>query len=182
MTAETSSPSPWPQPTRRSAKRPSPDRLTVAPDQSFVVFLIGARVNRFWMLPVVIGVGMAMQRMLRELLSDPDSGLLHVEGRGPGTMVQYWRSVEDLMHYARDKERSHAPAWRRWIREWAEGAVGIWHETYVVGPGQYECVYHHMPERGLGRALGQIPAEGPLRTAKGRLAAGREAVAPVRAA
>lgn len=166
MTATTSTP---------ATPKISGERLTVAPDHSFVVFLIGARFNRWWALPVVFAVAAAMQRMLRELLADPESGLLHVEGRGPGMMVQYWRSVDDLMRYARDKERSHAPAWRRWIREWAEGAVGIWHETYVVGPGQYECVYHHMPERGLGRAIGRVAADGPLRTAPGRLEAGRRA-------
>ena len=151
-------------------------RLTVARDQGFVVFLIGARLNKWWLLPVVWGVAMAMRRMLNELRANPDSGLLAFEEYGGRTtlMLQYWRSREDLLRYARDKERAHAPAWRRWIREWGEGAVGIWHETYVVEPGSYECVYQHMPAFGLGKVGPLVPAEGPLKTAAGRLAAGAE--------
>jgi hypothetical protein len=148
-------------------------RLTVAREQGFVVFLIGARINKWWMLPMIWGVAMAMGRMLRELSSDPNSGLLAFEQYAGRTtlMIQYWRSQEDLLHYARDKQRAHAPAWRRWIREWGEGAMGVWHETYVIEPGSYECVYHHMPTFGLGKVGPLVPAEGPLKTAAGRLAA-----------
>jgi len=150
------------------------ERLTVRQEEGFVVFLIGARVNHFWNLPVVWAVNWAMVRMLRELTKDPDSGLLSFEIYGGRTslFVQYWRSEEALMRYARDRDQSHAPAWRRWIRRWSEGAVGIWHETYVIEPGQYECIYHHMPPFGLGRVGPLVPAEGPLRTARGRLDAG----------
>jgi hypothetical protein len=150
-----------------------PERLTVAREEGFVVFLIGARVNHLWQLPALWGVSAAMQRMLKELVERPESGLLSYESYGGRTtlMVQYWRSLDHLLKYARDKERAHAPAWRRWIREWSEGAVGIWHETYVVEPGAYECVYHHMPPFGLGKVGPLVPAEGPLKTARGRLAA-----------
>jgi hypothetical protein len=146
-------------------------RLTVARDQGFVVFLIGARINKWWLLPVIWGAAMAMQRMLRELSADPDSGLLAFESYGGRTTlaVQYWRSHEDLLRYARDKQRAHAPAWRRWIREWGEGAMGIWHETYVIEPGSYESLYHHMPAFGLGKVGPLVPAEGPLKTAAGRM-------------
>ncbi|NVB40849.1 DUF4188 domain-containing protein [Pseudenhygromyxa sp. WMMC2535] len=149
------------------------DRLTVARDQGFVVFLIGTRVNKWWMLPALWGVVMSMGRMLRELSKDPDSGLLSFESYAGRTtlMVQYWRSQDDLLRYARDKQRSHAPAWRRWIREWGEGAMGIWHETYIVEPGSYECVYHHMPAFGLGKVGPLVPAEGELKTAAGRMRA-----------
>ena len=90
-------------------------RLTVAREQGFVVFLIGARVNRWWLLPVIWGVVRAMRRMMKELSADPSSGLLSHESYGGRTtlMVQYWRSKEDLLRYARAKERAHAPAWRR---------------------------------------------------------------------
>ena len=153
-----------------------PQRLTVGPDQTFVVFLIGARVNKWWQLPIIVGVSAAMGRMMRGLSRDPDSGLLaHEQFVGRTTLtLQYWRSVEDLQRYARDKQREHAPAWRRWISAWSRGgAVGIWHETYVVEPGRYECLYHHMPSFGLGQVGPLVPAEGALKTAAGRLAAGR---------
>lgn len=156
----------------------SDQRLTVPPDQRFVVFLIGARINRLWMLPLIFGVSAAMGRMMKELLANPESGLLSYESYGGRTtlMVQYWRSVEDLERYARDRQRQHAPAWREWIRRWGlSGGVGVWHETYVVEPGNYECVYHHMPAFGLGKVGPRVPAVGPLKTAPGRRAAGRAA-------
>lgn len=154
------------------------DRLTVPPNQRFVVFLIGARVNKWWLAPVAWAVARSMGRMMRELIEDPNSGLISYESYTGRTtfMVQYWRSSEDLFAYARDKEKQHAPAWREWIRSWAlNGAVGIWHETYVIEPGNYECVYHHMPTFGLGKVGPLVPAEGELRTAPGRLAAGKRA-------
>lgn len=156
---------------------PDPRRLTVRRDEPFVVFLIGARVNHWWLVPVVWAVAAAMTRMMNELVREPESGLLSFESYGGRTtlMVQYWRSEEDLLRYAHRKDRAHAPAWREWIRKWGEGAVGIWHETYLVQPGSYECVYHHMPPFGLGKVGPVVPAEGPLKTAKGRLAPARAA-------
>lgn len=151
-----------------------PERVTAVRDGSFVVFVIGARFNKWWALPVVLGVALAMRRMQRELLANPDSGLLAQESFGTVTL-QYWRSLDELLAYAKDKERAHVPAWQRWIRQWGlDGAVGIFHETYVIEPGHYENVYVNMPPWGLGRAARLVPAEGPLRTARGRL----EALAP----
>lgn len=154
-----------------------PRRLTVRRDQPFVVFLVGARVNHWWLVPIVWGVAAAMGRMVRELAADPASGLLAYESYGGRTtlMLQYWRSEEDLLRYAHAKDREHVPAWRQWIQRWGRGAVGIWHETYVVQPGSYECVYHHMPAFGLGKVGPLVPAEGPLRTAAGRLRPARAA-------
>lgn len=149
-------------------------RMTVSPNEGFVVFLIGMRVNRLWLAPVWWGVTLAMKRMLDQLAGDPSSGLLRSEAWFGRTtiLVQYWRSVEQLHAYAHAKERAHVPAWRAWAQGWGEtGAVGIWHETYVVGPGQYEAVYAHMPPFGLSAAFPRIPAAGPLATASGRLAA-----------
>ena len=34
---------------------------------------------------------------------------------------------------------------------------GIFHETYVVGPGRAETLYANMPPYGLGAAVGQGP-------------------------
>lgn len=154
----------------------SNERLTVQRDEGFVVFLIGARVNTWWMLPILWGVGRAFARIMRELEADPDTGLLSYESYGGRTTltIQYWRSMEDLARYAKNRERQHMPAWKRWAKKWGlSGAVGIWHETYVVEPGSYECIYHHMPPFGLGRVGPRIPATGALHTAAGRLSAGR---------
>lgn len=148
-----------------------PERLTVERDDGFVLFLIGARVNKWWMLPIAWAIGLAMTRMMRELEADSSLGLLSSESYfGRTTLaVQYWRSFEHLDRYAHARERMHLPAWRQWLKRWSEGAVGIYHETYVVEPGTYECIYHHMPPFGLGRVGPLVPADGALANAKSRL-------------
>lgn len=160
-------------------------RLTVSPDRSFVVFLIGSRINKWWLVPIVWAVAAAMTRMMRQLVSDPDSGLLSYESYAGRTtlMVQYWRSLDDLHRFAHAKDRAHVPAWRRWIRRWSpSGAIGVWHETYIVEPGRYETLYHHMPAFGLGKVGPLVPAKGPLETASSRLAVGASAAAAEHAA
>ena len=161
---------------RPDPSAPRAERLTVQREDGFVVFLIGARINKWWMMPIRWGVAAAFGRLMRELEADPSSGLLAYESYfGRTTLnLQYWRSMEDLLAYAKDREQSHAPAWRQWMKKWGlGGAVGIWHETYVVEPGGYECIYQHMPAFGLGKVGPLVPAEGELRTAKKRLEAGR---------
>ncbi len=55
----------------------------------------------------------------------------------------------------------------------SNGDVGIWHETYRVRPGDFECVYNNMPPFGLAAATRQVPATGHRESAAGRMAAGR---------
>ena len=50
-----------------------------------------------------------------------------------------------------------------------DGTVGIWHETYQVAAGQYECVYNNMPRFGLAIAGTHEPAIGHLREARSRM-------------
>ena len=52
------------------------DRLTAHLEGEFVVFLIGMRVNRPWKIHKWLPVVLAMPRMIKELLSKPDFGLL----------------------------------------------------------------------------------------------------------
>jgi hypothetical protein len=87
-------------------------------------------------------------------------------------MVQYWRSFEALERYATDPARVHRPAWTAFNRAiGSNGDVGIWHETYRVRPGDYECVYNNMPLFGLAKATRAVPATGPRESAPGRMAA-----------
>lgn len=147
-------------------------RIAAQIEGDFVVFLIGARINKWWKLPTFIRVGRAMDRMLTELEENRDLGLLHVErwgGRIP-LLVQYWRSFDHLHTYARAKDAEHLPAWADFNQKiGSNGDVGIWHETYLVRAGEYECVYNNMPEFGLAKAAGWVPASGRKGTAKGRL-------------
>lgn len=148
------------------------DRLTAQIEDPFVVFLIGMRINRPWKVHRWWPVAMAMPRMLRELAAQPQRGMLGAEmwfGRTT-IMVQYWRSVEQLMAYAKDRDSAHLPAWRAFNRAvGTNGDVGIWHETYCAAPGTYESIYVNMPAFGLGKAGTLRPAGGALQSAEERL-------------
>jgi len=89
-------------------------------------------------------------------------------------LVQYWRSMDQLMAYARNRDAEHLPAWRAFNRAiGTDGSVGVWHETYQASPGTYENVYVNMPAFGLGRAGQLQAATGGRQSAAGRLRAGR---------
>src|SRR5206468_2042211 len=49
------------------------------------------------------------------------------------------------------------------------GDVGIWHETYRVRRGDFECIYNNMPLFGLAKATQCIPASGRRESASGRM-------------
>jgi hypothetical protein len=85
-------------------------------------------------------------------------------------MVQYWRSFEHLNAYARAQDAEHLPAWAEFNRRiGANGAVGIWHETYTVSRGQYESVYVNMPRFGLGAAARHVGVTQRLESARQRM-------------
>ncbi|MBT9494908.1 MAG: DUF4188 domain-containing protein [Paucibacter sp.] len=148
------------------------ERLTARLDGDFVVFLIGMRINKPWAIHKWWPVASAMPRMLRELQGQPDSGLLHAEMWFSRTIiqVQYWRSMAQLLAYAKNKDGQHLPAWAAFNKAvGTDGTVGIWHESYAVGPGRYENVYVNMPAFGMGRAGELSPARGHMTSAEQRL-------------
>jgi Domain of unknown function (DUF4188) len=150
------------------------ERMTAEFEDEIVVFLIGMRINRLWKVHQWLPVALAMPHMLRELQADPESGLLGFESwlGNPTISMQYWRSFEHLERYAKDNARKHRPAWAAFNRAVASnGDVGIWHETYRVRPGDFECVYNNMPLFGLAKATKPIAAHGQRQTAGGRMAA-----------
>jgi hypothetical protein len=130
------------------------ERLAASIEGNFVVFLIGMRINKPWKVHKWWPVAQAMPRMLQELAARPEAGMLGGQmwfGRTT-IMVQYWRSIEQLMAYAKDREAKHLPAWKAFNQAvGTNGDVGIWHETYSVSPGTYENVYVNMPAFGLGK-------------------------------
>ena len=148
-------------------------RQTAAYDGDLVVFLIGFRVNKLRAWRQWLPVGRSMSPMLRELMADPDSGLLGFQVfpnlRG-ATMVQYWESAEKLQAFANDPDRTHRPAWTNFFKYAYQGHnVGIWHETYVVPAGHTETVYGNMPVTGLGKVAGVVPVNKRGQTAAERL-------------
>src|SRR5690348_2300479 len=133
--------------------------MTVEIEGDFVVFLIGARLDKRRPLRSIMDLGgrRGMRHMLDYLVARPEKGLLAYE-MGLPTIVQYWRSFEHLEAFAKDKSDPHLAAWRNyWRRVGKSDRTGIWHETYLVKAGRYEAVYGNMPARGLGKAGRLVP-------------------------
>lgn len=161
-----------------------PGRMTHEHDGPIAVFLIGMRFNRLRRPDQWFPVVLAMPRMLTELYRNKtaaargeaeDLGFLGartvLDGKGV-TVVQHWRSVEDIYRYAGAPAHEHRPAWTAFnarARQ-ARGAVGIWHETYAVPAGGHESVYVDCPQTGLAAATASVPAPSTARYARLRAA------------
>jgi len=155
-------------------------RMTAEIEGDFVVFLIGMRINRPLKVWKWLPVALAMPGMLRELRDRPQAGLLgadwYLASPVRVMIVQYWRSFEHLEAYARNREARHWPAWVAFNEQvGSNGDVGIWHETYLVSAGSYECVYNNTPPIGLGAATRLVPAAGRKATAASRAGIREEA-------
>lgn len=156
-----------------SGKKVTKGRFAATIEGDFVVFLIGMRVNQPHKVHKWFPVARSMPRMLRELKQHPELGLLHAESYIQGKTVlvlQYWRSYDALHAYAHAKSGLHLPAWAEFNRKvGGNGAVGIFHESYLVRAGEYECVYANMPRTGLASAGEAVPATGRMQSARSRL-------------
>lgn len=153
--------------------RVQPGRYTAVIEGEFVVFLIGMRVNKFWKIHKWIGPFLAMPRMLRELRLHPDKGLLGARISFSGrtaTVVQYWRSFDQLEVFAKNPNDPHLTAWRAFNRRvGAGGDVGVYHETYRVGAEQHESIYSNMPVMGLAAAGRSVVVGRGSETARARI-------------
>ncbi len=155
-------------------------RVTAEIEGDFVVFLIGMRINKLWKAQKWLPIFVAMPKMVRELERSPQSGFLganlYLGGPRRPMLVQYWRSFNHLETFARDRDAAHWPAWVAFNEHvGSNGDVGIWHETYLVPAGGYECVYNNMPPIGLGAAARLVSAAGRKATAAGRAGVREEA-------
>lgn len=119
---------------------------TAAPGpDGMVLYLIGMRINRYWLVWKWFPVLIAMLRMPIELKRTPEPGLvgkpwLMVSGRV--LMVwHYWKSFEHLEGYARSADREHLAAWRSFNRRIPDnGAVGIFTKRFcsaTTGSNRY---------------------------------------------
>ena len=149
------------------------DRVCAQVEGEVVVFLIGMRFNKPWKIHKWLPVAMAMPRMLKELEQHPELGFLgsHTWFARTAIILQYWRSIDDLYAYAKNRDQAHLPAWAAFNRAiGANGDVGIFHETYRIEPGAYENVYVNMPPMLLGRIGALVEARGSLSGARDRMA------------
>jgi len=148
------------------------ERVTAEVEEDFVVFLIGMRINSLWKIHKWLPVTKAMPKMLNELYENPNMGFLsHEQWFGRTTiMVQYWKSFEHLENYAKSKDSNHLPAWKEFNKKITNNAeVGIWHETYLSRPGNFETIYNNMPKFGLAKAMNSMPITEKYKSANDRL-------------
>ena len=134
-------------------------RFTIDNKEDIVVFIIGMRINKRLSIHKWGPVFTAMPGMIKELYTNKEElGFLSMEsyfGLKTSAMIQYWRSVEDLLAYA--KHDKHMEAWKRFNQRVGNNdAVGIYHETYQIYKGNYESIYANMPHYGLGKAMQQF--------------------------
>jgi hypothetical protein len=155
-------------------------RMTHRYEGELVVFHIGMEINRWWRPDLWLPVFNAMPRMLKELSIEPDSGMLGYTilfgARGP-YIVQYWSSIDKLYDYASSPAQEHRPAWTRFNKRArrAPGAVGIWHETFLVE--RAESVYVGTKPMGLPRATELVPVTKRHNHARDRYADGKVSAA-----
>jgi len=90
--------------------------MTAKIDGDLVVFIIGARINRWWKIFMNLRFVMAMPRMIAELEKRPESGFLGAQPLGLGVFVQYWRSLDQLFAYAKSRDSLHYPAQQCCVR------------------------------------------------------------------
>ncbi len=159
------------------------ERRTHGYDGPLAVFLIGVRIHQPWRLRTIGAAVTAMPRMIIELErnraaaargEDDDLGYLGsrtvVDLTGV-TVIQWWRSTEDIYAYANSARHEHRGAWLDFYRAAATApeAVTIWHETYAVAPGGAESVYAGPRPFGLANIAGTVPVGRRGETARERI-------------
>ena len=116
------------------------DRMTAKMEGDFVVFLIGMRINKPLAVHKYFPVLNAMPKMLTELYTKPEMGFIHHEMWFSRTiiLVQYWRSIEQLIDYAKKKDSAHLPAWQAFNK-----AVGAFSRpNWTLSPRQTDRLVH----------------------------------------
>lgn len=142
-----------------------PGRMSADHAGEIVLHLVGLRINRWLAVQRWRPALRALGAVLKELRAEPVPGLLGAERlwRSPRQplLLQYWRSFDALEAHGAGRCLDHLGE---------GGAVGVFHETYVVRPGCGETLYVDMPPSGLGRAAGLVPALGDPDVARDRMA------------
>eukprot|EP00884_Botryococcus_braunii_P012313 jgi/Botrbrau1/21082/Bobra.0144s0080.1 len=117
----------------------------VKTNEDFVVFFIGAALHNVFDLKAWSLLS-SMPKMLTELKEQPESGYLggYCYSGNPLVFVQYWRSFDHLLAYARNPKQAHFPTWCKIREVWKASeesgrpmGVGFFHETFKVRGGEY---------------------------------------------
>jgi hypothetical protein len=141
-------------------------------DEPFAVFLFGMRLNRLRGLPRFLWGLRVLRRVLRDLEAHQRgfvAGRVYRAGRTL-VAVQYWESFDALDAWARDHRLPHRRPWQQYLREALDdGAMGLWHETYLASPGSWEGVYLNMPPWGLAAGVEAVEMQTTKGSARERL-------------
>ena len=122
--------------------------------ENYVVFLMGIVIHK----PFNIFARQLMKRSLNAVLEEleqkkPAGFLTQLHAIGnPSLLVSYWKDLESLLEYARDKSSKHFPAWYEFNETISNTkAVGLWHEIYRLSAGSYSGTYRNCPLTGLAK-------------------------------
>jgi hypothetical protein len=114
-----------------------------------------------------------LRRVLRDLEAHPQRGFVAGRVYRVGrtlVAVQYWESFDALDAWARDHRLPHRRPWQQYLREALDdGAMGLWHETYLASPGSWEGVYLNMPPWGLAAGVEAVEMQATKGSARERL-------------
>ena len=152
-----------------------PGRFTAEVPSSFMLFVIGMRINSIWAVRKWWPTAMAMQPMIQALEAEPVKGYLGSEmfyRFFPITtlMMTYWRSFDDLERFAKNPSDPHLKSWGHFMKTIGDdGSVGIWHENYLVEQSAFEAIYGNMPRFGLAKAFEHVPIGKDRDTARQRV-------------
>lgn len=155
-------------------KQTLPGRHTARFDKDFVVFLIGAQVNSWWQLPTIAWFSGTMPRHLKALKADRSLGMFGYEQFFRffpfcTCLVSYWESFDKLEAFAKNSKLPHLGDWREYNKRVIKPTIGIWHETYKIRAGEFECVYGNMPKFGLGKWAAHRSVEESIDSARKRI-------------
>ncbi|NWF68636.1 MAG: DUF4188 domain-containing protein [Chloroflexi bacterium] len=151
------------------------EKYTVQLDEARILFLVGGHANNVFAFWDWFWVARAFLNLIRYLRKHPDTGFLsgHLYLRvfPFGMMLQsYWRSFDDLEHFARAKNQPHLQAWTRYMQHTMKhGHMAIWHETYHIEPGKFEAVYGNSAPYGLAKNATVVLTHGRQHNARGRM-------------
>jgi Domain of unknown function (DUF4188) len=163
---------------RLTERNPSSDgirtgRWMARRDEPFAVFVFGMRLNRLRGLPRFAWGLRVLRRILRDLDAHLGRGFLAGQVYWAGrtlVAVQYWESFDALDGWARDHRLPHRKPWQRYLREaLGDEAMGLWHETYLASPGNWEGVYVNMPAWGLAAGVDAVEMQATRGSARERL-------------
>lgn len=131
-----------------------------------VVLYLGMRVNSLRGVPTLLSFGPKIQAIAK----NPPKGLLAHDNIIYSLfplhfgMRQYWQDFDSLENWARSDP--HRTWWQSFLKD--PKGTGFWHEAYFMNGGM-ETVSVNVSERlGLRKFAPELPARGPMFSARSR--------------